>query len=379
MNTTTHNGGRAKEAKTSIKGEYEQKLLESTPSQSTIAHFNKSGQAAFGNVDAQLLKKHSEAPGKVQKWMLDRVRESLAAASELYHDDVLILRSLLGLKYSANTTGFQFLLPELSRLMRSNLTYAVTFTNYVFDAPTSEVPRTTKDDLLRAVAQDLGAVSIDMRDHENIERQLAAFERKKDEDIPGPRPLAKLSAAALGLFTKHFYGLGMYKPIESMIAHLRSEMDHALEQDLHTTYVPFLQELIGLMLMYGIPLANATYSSFFESVLQHYFMRFIGQEPEQKNSAKQKSWTRRAIAAHGTLESFDHSYFCDILGERYAIDVLPALVKLRGSTAASQAHSRFDSLTTAATTGAKDARTPVSKNDDKIDPAPIASILSLTT
>ena len=311
--------------------------------------------------------------------MLDQVYERLAAAPDLYQDDIPILRSLLKLKYSTDTTGFQFLFPQLSRLMRSNLTCAVTFTNSVFDASTNEVPRTIKDDLLRGIAQILGVVSIDMRDNETIERQVASLGEKKFGDPSELRPLAKLSSAALGIFTKHFYGTGLYDSIESMLAHLRSEMDHALVMDLHTIYVPFLQELIGLMLIYGIPLTNVTYSGFVESVLQSYCKRFIGQEPKESNSLEYESWKQRADAALGTLESFDHSYFRDILGTRYDEDVLPALMKVQGSTSVTQTHSGFDSLKTAAGTGAKTPRAPVTTDDDKIDPTLTASTLPSTT
>lgn len=301
--------------------------------------------------------------------MLGRVRERLAVASDLYQDDILILRSLLKLEYSANTTSYDCLQPELSRLLKSDLTNIVTFMKSVSDAPENEVPRNIKDVVLRNVAQDLSEVCIDMRKDETIERQLAAFEKKRDESFAEPCPLEKISAAELGLFTKQFYGSGLYKPIESMLARLRSEIDHAPVMDLHTIYVPFLQELIGLMLMYGIPLTNATYSSFFESVLQNYFQRFVGQEPEQDKPAEHNLWASRALAARGTLESFDHSYFRDILGGRYPIVVLPALVKLQSSKSVSQAHGRFDSLTTAVASGARNSATPVITNEDSIDPA----------
>jgi hypothetical protein len=357
--------------------------LDSIPNNSTVAQFIKSGQAAFGSVDPQIFQDCNKTSGEVQKWMLDQVREKLATASDLYHDDILILRSLLKLEYSADTTGYQYLQSELSRLMISNLTYAAAFTKSVCDASLNEVPRRFKDEVLRDVAHGLGDVCIDMRKYETIEGQLAIHERNKNGDLPAPCPLDKLSAAQLGEFTKQFYGSGYYKPVEFMLAKLRSAMDHALIMDLHTLYVPFLQELIGLMLMYGIPLTNTIYSAFFESVLLNYLQRFVGQEPIQRNSAEHSSWMPRAAAARGRLEAFDHSYFQDMLGDRYGAAILPALMKLQDPTAISQqAHSHFDSLTTSATaatagTRAGNTKGLITTNDDKIDPTSTASALPL--
>lgn len=311
--------------------------------------------------------------------MLDRVRERLATASDLYHDDVLILRPLLELEYPNNSTGLHTLLPELLRLMRSNLTYVVIFTNHVLDAPPNEVSRTLKDDLLRAVAQDLGEVSIDMREYGAIERQLALFEEKKQDEPHQIRPLAKLSAPALGLFTKHFYNLGLYKPIEILLTHLQIEIAHGHSIEIHTLYVPYLQELIGLMLMYGVPMTNVTYRSFFESVLRSYFELFVGQEPAQKHREEHEIWTKRAHATRCSLESFDHSYFRDILGDRYDNDVLPALMRLPGPAPGSHAHSRFDSIITLSTTGNKASRALNTTEDHKIDPALTASTIPLVT
>jgi len=256
--------------------------------------------------------------------------------------------------------------------MISNLTYAAAFTKSVSDASLNEVPQKFKDEVLRNVAHGLSDVCIDMRKYETIEGQLAIHERKKNGDSPEPRPLDKLSAAQLGEFTKQFYGSGHYEPVELMLANLRSAMDHALIMDLHTLYVPFLQELIGLMLMYGIPLTNAIYSAFFESVLLNYLQRFVGHEPAQSNNTEHNSWTPRAAAARGRLETFDHSYFQDILGDRYGAAILPALMELQGSTEVSQqGHSRFNSLTTSATAGAGAGSTKgqLTTIDDKIDPA----------
>ncbi|KAF3044959.1 hypothetical protein E8E11_005065 [Didymella keratinophila] len=379
---STRQEGQMKKVRASVKIEDEQIKLDSIPSDSTITQFIKSGQAAFGSIDPRSLQDCNETSYEVQKWMLDRVRERLAAASDLYHDDILILRSLLKLEYSADTTGYQYLQPELSRLMISNLTYAAAFTKSVWDASLNEVPRTFKDEVLRDVARVLGDVCIDMRKYETIEGQLAIPARNNNGDLPKPCPLNKLSAAQLGEFTKQLYGSGHYKPVEFMLANLRSAMDHALIMDLHTLYVPFLQELIGLMLMYGIPLTNAIYSAFFESVLLNYLQRFVGQEPAQRDSVEHSSWTTRATAARGRLEAFDHSYFQDILGDRYGAAVLPALMKLQGSTAVSeQAHSRFDSLTTSATAGAGPGsmKSLLTTNDDKIDPTLAASTLPLAT
>jgi hypothetical protein len=314
--------------------------------------------------------------------MLDRVRERLAAASDFYHDDILILRSLLKLEYSADTTGYQYLQSELSRLMISNLTYAAAFTKSVCDASLNEVPRRFKDEVLRDVARGLGDVCIDMRRYETIEGQLAIHKRNKNGDSPRPCPLDKLSAAQLGEFTKQFYASGHYKPVEAMLANLRSAIDQALIMDLHTLYVPFLQELIGLMLMYGIPLDNAIYSAFFESVLLNYLQRFVGQEPAQENTAEHCSWTPRAAAARGRLEAFDHSYFQDILGDRYGAVILPALMKLQGSTAVPpQAHRRFEPLTITATAeaGAGSTKGLLMINEDKTDPVLTASTLPLAT
>lgn len=271
--------------------------------------------------------------------MLKQVRQKLTVLSDLYQDDFLALRSLLKLDFSPETTGFHYLSSEISRLTKSNLTYAVTFTNGVVEAPTREVSQITKDDVIRDVAQYLGEVSIDMRTHESVERQVAVSNESNDQDF---RPVAKLLPAALGLFTKHFYGTGLYYPVEAMLARLCLQMQFALALDLHSVYVPFLQELIGLMLMYGIPMKNSTYSAFFNSVLCNYFDRFVGTETTDKSSAEHDSWTQRGNAARIMLESFDHSYFQDILGPRYESNILPAFTEL---PTVSQSRSRFDSLT----------------------------------
>lgn len=266
--------------------------------------------------------------------------------------------------------------------MVSNLTYAASFTSSVCDASLNEVPQEIKDELLRDVASGLGNICIDMRKYETIKGQSAIKERDKNGASSEPCPLDKLSAAQLGDFTKRFYGLGHYKSVETMLANLRSAMDHAPVIDLHTLYIPFLQELIGLMLMYGIPMGNAIYSAFFESVLVNYLQRFVGQEPVQGNSAEHISWISRAAAARGRLETFDHSYFQDILGKKYTVVVSPALLKLRGSTEVSQqAHSRFDLLVTSATAeaGSGSTRGLLMTDDDSIDPKPAASKLSLAT
>lgn len=347
MESSSHSDESPRHAKIGIKDEYDQKpyvsypllpaltncsRLENIPIQSTIAQFIRSGQAAFGSVGPQLLE-CNDVSGEVQNWMLGRVRERLSGASDLYHDDVLILRPLLQLEYSAgpgssNTTGLCYLLPELLRLMKSNLTYTVTFTSHVLEFSNNEVPQSIKEDLLRAVAQVLDAVSLDMRDQRNIECQLAAFGGTKRGEFSGPRPLEKYSAAALGIFTKRFYSVGLYKPVESMLQRFQLEMVHAHSLDLHTIYVPFLQELIGLMLVYGIPMTNVVYSAFFETVLQQYFERFVGLQANQKTSVEQKSWRDRGIAARVALERFDHSYFRDILGDRYDSGVLSAMMNL---------------------------------------------------
>ncbi|KAJ4984197.1 hypothetical protein SVAN01_10305 [Stagonosporopsis vannaccii] len=317
--------------------------LDTIPSQSSIAQFVRSGQAAFGNIDIQQLENRSQASGEVQKWMLEQVRKRLAAASQLPHDDLIILRPLLKLEYTSNVTGVQFLYPELSRHMKSNLACAVAFTNGVLESSVDEVPQAIKDDLLRGVAQDMSTVSIDMRDHEAINRQLAAFEyRETAADAAESPPLAKLSSPALGLFMKHLYGLRLFQPVESMLTQLRSEMNHALIMDLHLVYVPFLQELIALMLIYGIPMKDAAYSDFFESVLQNYLQRFVGQEKEYEN-LEHRSWRVRADAACGALESFDHSYFREILGDRYDSVVLPVLRTLQSD---SHKHNKLELVKT---------------------------------
>lgn len=309
--------------------------------------------------------------------MLDQVRKRLVAASHLYPDDILILQSLLKLEYSADTTGYQYLQSEISRLMRSNLTYAVVFTKSVCDAPVHQVPRNLKDEVLRDVARDLGVVCIDMRDHDNTDGQLGIHRENKDKDPLEPNPLEKLSAVQLGYFTKQLYGSGLYKPVESMLANLRLAMNHALIMDLHTLYIPFLQELIGLMLMYGIPLTNVVYSAFFENVLLNYLQRFVGEEPTRKDSNEHSLWTKRAAAACGRLETFDHSYFREIVGERYGVAILPALIKLQGSALVSQqAHCRFDSFVTSVSSGFEtgSTKTLITISDDKIDPTLTSSL-----
>lgn len=260
--------------------------------------------------------------------MLEQVRDRLAAASEMYHDDVILLRPLLRLEYESHVTGLQCLYPELSRLMRSNLTFAVAFTNCVLEAPTTEISRAIKDDLLRHVAQDMSTVSIDMRDDEVIDRQLATLDQGANVAESVKRPLVKLSSTGIGLFIKHLYGQGLFTSVESMLVQLVSEMDRALIVDLHKIYVPFLQELIGLMLVYGVPRTQVTYGSFFESVLHNYLHRFVGRKEDVK-SVERQSWETRAKAALDSLESFDHSYFRDILGEKYDIVILPDLQKIQ--------------------------------------------------
>lgn len=300
--------------------------------------------------------------------MLGHVLERLSSASELHHEDIVMLRPLLQLEYSTagsgnpDSSGFYCLLPELLRLMKSNLTCAVTFTNYVLDASDNEVSKAIKEELLRAVAQVLGAVSIDMRDQDTISRQLAAFNEINHGDLSEPHPQAKLSPAAFGTFIKYFYSVGLYKPIEAMLAHFRTEMIHAHSVDLHTIYVPILQELISLMLIFGIPMTNATYSAFFEVVLQEYFARFVGPKADQMTAMEQTSWNQRATAARSMLESFDHSHFRDILGQRYDSSVLPVMMELPRNAASLQilqANDRVDSVLT---------KTSVTTDDDKIDP-----------
>ena len=302
-----------------------------------MSQFVESRQAAF----------EVNAPEDTPKWVLEQVRGILRAASDLYQGDFLILRSLLKLESSPDMTGFQYLSAEIARLIKSNLTYAVTFINCVVDAPNNEVPRATKDDVLRDIGQHLGEVSIDMRTHEAIEQQLAALDDKKKKDGTECRPVAKLSPAAFGRFTKHFYGIGLFHPIELMLACLQLEMKHALVLDLHSLYIPFLQELVGLMLMYGIPMTNDTYSAFFECVLRNYLDRFVGAESEEKSSAAHDTWTQRANAARIMLETFDHSYFQDILGARYESNILPAFNKL---PLISPNRGQFDSLETSSST-----------------------------
>ncbi|KAJ8119051.1 hypothetical protein OPT61_g90 [Boeremia exigua] len=326
MQLITHKEGPRKDAETTIKTENEEK------SQSSVAQFLKSGQVAFGSVDTRVLGENDSTPGEVQDWMLDQVRERLASASDLHHEDVFTLPSLLPLECGQNKTGFQCIYPELSRLMKSNLTYAVAFTNQVLEASIEEVPRIMKDDLLRNIAQDMSTVCIDMRDSEAVDRQLETLGQKRDETLTESRPLAKHSPAALGLFTKNLYGLGLFHQVESMLSRLRSEMDHALILDLQTIFVPFLQELIGLMLVFGVPMTNRAYGLFFESVLQNYFERFVGQESKGSHGIENRSWNLRAQTALSTMEKFDHYYFQEIMGDQYAVVVMPVLAKLRSAS-----------------------------------------------
>lgn len=351
--------------------------LDNIPAQSTIAEFVRSGQLAFGSLDTRPSETHSQASGEVRTWMLEQVRERLAAASELHHDDVITLRPLLKLEYTSDVTGLQCLYPELSRHMRSNLSYAVAFTNCVLESSASEVPQTIKDGLLRDVAQDMSTVSIDMREHEAVSGQLAAFEHRKDAaDGVESQPLAKLSSAALGLFTKHLYGSGLFGPVETMLTHLRSEMNHALILDLHRIYIPFLQDLIGLMLVYGIPMKEAVYSGFFEGVLHNYLQRFVGQETKDVESLEHRSWTLRADSARGLLESFDHAYFEAILGDRYKVVVLPVLNRLKSIP---QHHSRLAAGTTSHSTTAKGHSTPITTSDETNDSVLTSTMSPLST
>ncbi|OSS52689.1 hypothetical protein B5807_02713 [Epicoccum nigrum] len=324
MQTGAHQQGRAKADGSGSK----QISPENLPSQSTLSQFVESSQAAFGSSMPRALSQGMNASEGTPKWVLEQVRGILEAASDLYQGDLLILRSLLKLEFSPDMTGFQYLSSEIVRLIRSNLTYAVAFINCVVDAPNNEVSRATKDDVLRDIAQHLGEVSIDMRTHETVEQQLAALNDKMDKEGTQCRPMAKLSPAAFGRFTKHFYGIGLFHPIELMLACLQLEMKRALVLDLHSLYIPFLQELVGLMLMYGIPMTNETYSAFFESVLCNYLDRFVGIESEEKSNAEHDTWAQRANAARIMLETFDHSYFQDILGLRYESNILPAFNKL---------------------------------------------------
>lgn len=341
--------------------------LDSIQNQLTKVQNTRSGQATLNNIGSSPLHKYDEAPGKIPECIFNQIHEKLADAADLYPDDLLTLRPLLKQENPPSSTFFHFLLPELMRLMRSNIAYAVAFTNYMLAAPISEVPQTTRDNLLHAVARELGAVSIDLREQETVQRQYVALERQQHVDTSELRALVEVSGAALGLFTKHFYNSGLFKQIESMLANLRSEMVHVHSIDLHTTYLPFLQELIGLMLMYGIPLTNTTYSSFFTSVLQEYFDRFIGLEPKQSNSTEHQVWTQRALTARATLMSFDHTYFREILGDRYDRDVLPALNQLPDCTSTLQAKSQLDPGMSAAAPRIKDLRTPVTKDNNKIE------------
>ncbi|KAF2996850.1 hypothetical protein E8E13_003912 [Curvularia kusanoi] len=284
---------------------------------------------------------NEEAPNDTHKRMLEQVREILNAASDLYQGDLLLLISLFKLEFSPETTGFHYLSAAIARLIKPNLTYMVAFINCVVDAPVQEVSQTTKDDVLRDVGLYLGEVSIDMRTHEAVERQLAAIDEMQDKDGFVARPMAKLSPGAFGLFTKRFYGIGQFLPVESMLACLQLEMKHALVMDLHSIYVPFLQHLVGLMLMYGIPMQNDTYSAFFDCVLCNYLERFVGIDSEDENSAEHNAWSHRANAARIMLGSFEHSYFEDILGARYESTIKPAYMKLPSATVG---HGRFDSL-----------------------------------
>ncbi|KAH6629381.1 hypothetical protein C7974DRAFT_185455 [Boeremia exigua] len=311
--------------------------LSSIPDLSTIAEFLKDGQDAFGRVDPQLLEKCGQTSGKMKDWMLEQLRERLAARSELYYDELLILRPLLNVEYGPNTKGLHCLYPELSRLMRSNLTYAVVCTDFFLEAPGDEIPQAMKDTWLRDVAQDMSTVLIDMGENDTLDCRRANFEQKD----AGHQPLAKLSPAALGLFTKRFYGLGLHQQTESMLLQLRLQMDHALAMDLHRIYVPYLQDLISLMLMYGIPMTNTTYGLFFERVLHNYFKRFLGQDIRDQGSIEHRSWTLRANEVRIRMESFDHTYFREILGHRYDIVILPVVMKLPPGP---QAHGQLDSL-----------------------------------
>ncbi|KAF9693182.1 hypothetical protein EKO04_008602 [Ascochyta lentis] len=372
-----------REGRDSVKDECEQGLLDDIPERSTIAQFITSGQAAFGGVNTQPLKKQNGKTGEVQKWILDRVCERLADTSELNLDDIQALRPLLKLEYhtgglgSPSSTGFSCLLPELLRLMKSNITYAVTFSNYVLDAPDDEVPQAIKQELLCSVTHILGAVSVDTRDQETIKRQQAAFEDAENGSLLDPQSQAKLTAAAFGIFTKRLYSTGFFEPIESMLANLRTQMVHARSIELHIIYVPFLQKLIGLMLVYGIPLQTATYSAFFEVVLQQYLERFVGQEVDRRSKAEQEDWNQRAFAARVMLESFDHSYFREILGERYDRCVLPALSRLPDIAPSGTRSPTNDTLTIRASTQAGTPKTTVTASEDNTDHALTASTLSL--
>ncbi len=287
--------------------------------------------------------------------MLDRIHAKLASTSELFHDDVAALRPLLGLSYGvsgiagAERTALQRLLPEFMRILKLNLSYTIAFTNYMLDTAASEVPQTTREDLVRAVAQILGTISIDMRNQDTINGQVIAYERTKHTTMPERQPIQKPSAAAFGIFIKHFYGQGLYTSVGLMISNLHSEVGRALGTTLHTIWLPFLQELISLMLIYGIPFTDAIYSQFFECVLQEYFKNFVGQEPTLQNSAEHKSWQQRADAACYSLDSFDHSYFQEILGKKYESVVLSGMTKLPRFSSR-PARDQIDSATALAST-----------------------------
>jgi hypothetical protein len=322
--------------------------LDKIPGQLTPAQFIKSEQARFTDIISKETDEENTISGNVNNWVLDRIHKQLATASELHHDDILVLRPLLSLNYptvdskNPHSTFFDHILPDLLRLMKSNFSCCITFTNYVLDAPNDDVPPSIKEDLLHAVANILGQASLDVRDQKDIEHHMVEYEETKHENTPRPQPLAKLSASALSVFVRHIFSSSLYEPAENSLDHFSIELGRTRGIDLHLTYIPFLQDLIGLMLIYGIPWTNAAYVGYFESSLQQYFERFVGQKPIQQNSTEYEAWEQRACAARSLLESFDHSYFREILGHRYDVVVLPAMMELRNIAPATECLQTYE-------------------------------------
>ncbi|KAJ4321621.1 hypothetical protein N0V94_002820 [Neodidymelliopsis sp. IMI 364377] len=309
--------------------------LDDIPGHITPAQFIKSEQIRINGTASKRRNEQNTDSGTANNLMLDRMHKQIVAASELHCDDILVLRPLLSLDYAAvdskkpHSTFFDHILPDLLRLMRSNFSCCITLTNHVLDAHNDEVPPPMKEDLLCAVANILSHASLDVRDQKDIENQTIDYEETKYEEIPKPQPLAKLSASALSVFVGHIFSSNLYEPAENSLDHFSIELRRTHGIDLHLTYIPFLQDLIGLMLIYGIPWTNAAYVGYFESSLQQYFERFVGQKPTQQNNTEYEAWEQRACAARSLLESFDHSYFREILGQRYDVVVLPAMMELR--------------------------------------------------
>ncbi|KAF2994673.1 hypothetical protein E8E13_001490 [Curvularia kusanoi] len=256
----------------------------------------------------------------IQREMLDGVGCRLDAASALSRQDISCIWTLLQAPYLEYHTSFDILSDSLLRLLGSNLSILLNFTNLILELHNNnERSAAIQDDLLNSVAEILVKVPINTGDVCD-QRHEPTDESESDLHV---------SWEALSQFTKHHYILGRFDAIHGMLDNLRTQMSYAHGSDLHAVYVPFLHRLISLMLMWGVPFAEETYSLFFKSVLQAYFGHFIGPVPSDISEVGIGEWTQRAEIAWTTLSAFEDSYLPEILGSWYDRDVAPRMTVLK--------------------------------------------------